>query len=452
MERAGMKGNTAGVCHATVGLVLSVWGAADAASRVSTAPTSPTATRPSLMPEGLSKDLTIWPNRVSWRNSDAWIWQNHDRIRKMRPRVLVLNFANDVDMDGIRSRTEKLFKALAEATRYHGFKDPAAPAFLEYEAVRYVDMRDDPIPPERKHRNSSLFPRKADGGKDFACDYSIFYGDSFARRYGFRDPEKAGRYLNLHELIHAGFVHELWFYAVHIYEEGWPAYEVIELKQFYDRHCRPIPGRHGPAGNGFDDSFPWSGRTFRMAFFNPHRGIGCAMENFGHGLEAYANSDAIAYYTPYFREFAEFDLDKRYGVPFKSLYELPYDAKESDWVTYPTKTSMKVRYRGREYTLKPYVAAGGNNHFAPGARHHYDLGSPYTVMSTIENWRMRNGPDGRDLALEFNKEKFLRYSEVAPDCQGAWMIFWRQCMPGLDNQCLDDDGNLMKNWWPFLFY
>jgi hypothetical protein len=32
------------------------------------------------------------------------------------------------------------------------------------------------------------------------------------------------------------------------------------------------------------------------------------------------------------------------------------------------------------------------------------------------------------------------------------MVFWRQCMPGLDNLSLDDEGKPMKNWWVFLFY
>ncbi len=415
-------------------------------------PVEAASSRPVTPPPWAGNDLTVWPNRVSFRNSDPWIWQNHDRIRRMRPRVLVLNFANDVDMDGIRRRTDKLIRALAEATRYHGFKNPDAPAFLQYEVVRYVDLRDDPVPAERKNRNSALFPRLPNAPKDFGCDYGAFYGEAFAKRYGFKDPADERRCLNLHELIHAGLVHELWFYAIHTYEEGWPAHEVIECKQYYDEECRPIPGRHGPAGNGHDDSFPWSGRSFRMAFFNPHRGTGCQMENFGHGLEAYSNHNAIAYYRRYFLEFAEFDLDRKYGVPFDSLYHVPYDAKPDRWVTYPSATSMKVFHQGKEYGIDPYIAVGGSVHWAPGARHHYDLDSPFTVKSTIENWRLRNGPDGKDLVLEFNKAKFAPYREIAPDCQGAWMIFWRQCMPGLDNQCLDDHGNLMKNWWVFLFY
>jgi hypothetical protein len=404
------------------------------------------ATRPADLPD----DLTVWPNRVSYRNSDPWIWQNHDTIRKMRPRVLVINFANDVDMPAIRDKTEKLIAALAEATRYHGYEDPNAPAFLEYQVVKYVDMRDRPAPPERAHRNSAFFPADPNGPKDFGCDYSAFYGDAFARFYGFQDPKNSRRYLNLYQLINSGMVNELWFYAMHIYEEGWPANEVIEDKQYYDEDCRPIPGKHGPAGNGHSPTFPWAGRSFRMAFFNPHRGTGCQMENFGHGLEDYANEDAIKYYTPYFREYAELDLNKRYKMPFDSLYRTPYD--RSDAVSYPTPTTMKIKLDGKEYTIDPYIAKGGNVHFPPGGRHQYDIDTPVTVKSTIENWRRHNGPDGKDIVLDFNKSKYEQYRQVAPDCMGPWMVFWRQCMPGLDNKSLDDRGRPMKNWWVFLFY
>lgn len=402
-----------------------------------------------VVPEKLPDDLTVWPNRESYRNSDPWLYKNHDRIRVMRPRVLVLNFANDADMEHIRKSTEQLIHALGESSRYHGFEDAKAPAFLQYEVAKYVDLRDKPIPEERATRNSAKFPRIPNGPKDFYCDYAAFYGDEFAKYYGFRDPKNPGRYLNLHELINSGLVHELWFYAVHIYSDGWPANEVIEMKQYYDEQCRPIEGKHGPSGNGHSDTYPWSGRSFRMAFFNPHRGIGCAMENFGHGLEAISNWNSIAYYRKYFREYADFNFEEKYNLPFDSTYYVSYD--EQNAVSYPDD-SMIIRTHGKEYKILDYVADGGNVHWPPGARNHYDLSSDYTVRSTIENWRQRNGPDGKDLVLPFNKDKFARYRDVAPDCMGAWMVFWRQCMPGLDNRSLDDDGKPMKNWWVFLFY
>jgi hypothetical protein len=195
---------------------------------------------------------------------------------------------------------------------------------------------------------------------------------------------------------------------------------------------------------------PWIGRSFRIAFFNPHRGIGCAMENFGHTLEWTATTGSIKYYQKYFMEFAELNFDKRFDVPFNELYRTDYAVKDS--ITYPSKTSMVVKIRDKTYTIDPYIAIGGSVHFPPGARHHYDLDSPYTVSSAIENYRLRNGPDGQDRVADFNRDKFTRYADVAPDCMGQWMIFWRQCMPGLDNQCVDDEGKPMKNWWPFLFY
>jgi hypothetical protein len=400
-----------------------------------------------LTPPGLSSDQTVWPNTASYRNSDEWLWKNHDTIRLMRPRVLVLNFANDVDPVGIKDRTERTIQALAESTRYHGFKDPAAPAFLQYEVVKYVDMRDDPIAPAQAKRNSKLAPYKPKPQEGQVCDYEAFYSEAFAAKYGFPDPRQPGRYLKLHELIQAGFVHELWFYWVHD-DRGAPL-ETIEDKQYYDEDCRPITGKHGPAGNGHDESMPWSGRSFRITFFNPHRGIGCGMENFGHALEGMANYKAIAYYRKYFNEFADFDLDHRYKLPFNSLYALGAPGSKAEYLA---RDVLEVTLNGKTHRIEPYLAHGGSVHFPPGARNHYDKESPFTVASVIENWRLRNGPDGKDLVTDFNKDRFLRHEQLAPDCMGSWMVFWRQCMPGLDNACIDDQGRPMKNWWVFLFY
>jgi len=391
------------------------------------------------------RDFSIWPNARSSGNSDPWIWQNHDRIRKMRPRVLVLNFANNVDMEGIRNRTEKMIKALAEASRYHGYKNPRAPAFLEYQVLKYVDLRDNPVPPDRRNRNSSLCPYVS-SEKPSDCDYGEFYSEKFANRYGFPDPEHKGKFLDLHQLIGRGIVQELWFYQIH---DDWGApLETIEFKQYYDMNCRPLKGRNGPAGNGHSETMPWSGRSFRITFFNPHRGIGCGMENFSHAMEGMANYGSIAYYRKYFNEYAEFDLDRRFGLPFNSLYAAVHDNVKA---AYPGPTEMLIRGE-KDYVIKPYAAMGGNVHFPPGARQHYDLQSPFTVKSAIENWRRRNGPGRKDIVMNFNKNKFKTWNEFCPDCMGPWLIFWRQNMPGLNNRCVDDEGRPMKNWWVFLFY
>jgi len=439
--------STAILAASVVFIALAATGAAPGQERSAASSAVPAQ----VMPDNLPDDLTVWPNKVSCRNSDDWLWQNHDRLRKMRPRVLVLNFANDVSMEDIRKHAEGVIRASAEATRYHGYRNPAAPAFIEYEVARYVDLRDRQGPDAGKRKTSSLLPRKKDRrGDEALCDYGAFFSDDFAPHLGFRDPRDPQRCLNLRELVDFGFVHEMWFYAIHDRGDEWPGRETCEYKQFYDEHCRPIRDRHGQAGNGADRTMPWIGRSFRIAFFNPHRGVGCAMENFGHTLEWMATTGSIAYFSKYFIEYAELDFERRFGVPFNELYRT--DPGVADSIAYPGKTALVVKIGDKQHRIEPYIARGGSVHFPPGARHHYDLDSPCTVLSTIENYRLRNGPDGQDLATEFNIRLIEAVGDVAPDCMGKWMVFWRQCMPGLDNACVDDDGQPMKNWWPFLFY
>jgi hypothetical protein len=102
--------------------------------------------------------------------------------------------------------------------------------------------------------------------------------------------------------------------------------------------------------------------------------------------------------------------------------------------------------------VKDFYVIGGSVHFPPTARQDYDLDNPASVMSTIEDYRIGSGPGGKDLAKEWNVQVFKRYNQLAPDCMGPWLVYWRQNMPGYHNRAKDDEGRPMKNWWPFLFY
>ena len=70
------------------------------------------------------------------------------------------------------------------------------------------------------------------------------------------------------------------------------------------------------------------------------------------------------------------------------------------------------------------------------------------VLCTMEHWRTAKG--GRQSV--YTADAIKKYRSLGSDCMGAWLIYWRQNMPGWKNQQLDDDGQAMKNWWPFLFY
>jgi hypothetical protein len=388
-------------------------------------------------------DPTVWPNQTSRANSDFWLVQHHDQLRRMSPRLLVLNFSNEADREKLDGITRALIAALAEGSRYHGYRDSNAPAFLNYQVFKFVDLRD----PDKTQGNSAKVPFKPGLTNGFNMDYQRYFSDEFAAYYGVRDPANLARWLRLDELVDRGYVHEVWFFAEHL--PGFGAYEVVEEKPLYDEQFRRQGNQFVQAGNGGDAGQKWTGRSVRIGFINASRGIGCFLESLSHGLEGMANSKAIPYFTRYFHEYAGQDLNRRYDLPWSSFY--PLWGKDSG-VEYPNERTAIVRFRQRTWTLTNYVAFGGNAHWPPNGRRHYDLDNTAPVLSTIEDWRIGSGPGGNDIVKPWTNEAFARYRQMAPDCMGPWLIYWRQNMPGLDNKQKDERAKPMKNWWPFLFY
>ena len=332
----------------------------------------------------------IWPNDESGANSDPWLVAHHDRITVMRPRVLGLNFVTGLGAAEARRQLDVLCAVLGESSRWHGYADPAAPAFLEYSVLDVVDLSE---PAGRVDRNSARFPR--DG---IHLDYAALF--DMVRHDGLR----------LDELLDRGLVHELWLLADHT-DHTWP-WETVEVKRTYDDAFRPVAWTPH-AGNSGPHNAPWIGRSLRVLFVNHARGVGCAMESLGHSLEHMATCGAIPYYERHFREATMLGL---YGA-------------------------------GRRRIRRREVAPIGNVHFMPNGRFDYDLDGSGPVLSTIESWRQ---PDSEP--RPWTPAVLERYRDLAPDCMGRWVVYWRQNLPGLANTALDDDGRPMKNWWPFLFY
>jgi hypothetical protein len=390
-------------------------------------------------------DLTIWPNQTSRANSDPWLVENHDRIRQMRPRVLLLNFSQEASREKLEQLTRDLLAALKESSRYHGYRDSNAPAFLEYQVFKFVDLRD----PNKAKGNCGKVPVKSHitDPRAINMDYNAFFTETFAPNYAVKDPRNPDRFLRLDELVDLGYVHEVWFFG-----EATPevrALECVEEKPQYDDQFRRHPTKWVQAGNGGDDDQKWTGRSVRLGFINASRGIGCFLESLSHSIEGTANSRAIPYFTKYFHEFAGHDLKARYDFPHDSFYPLWGEGNE---IKYPNATTAVASWQGKTYTLTNYLAYGGNVHFPPNGRRHYDLENKDPVMSTIEDWRIGSGPNHQDRAIPWTNQRFAPYRDAAPDCMGPWLIYWRQNFPGLNNQQKNDSGQPMKNWWPFLFY
>jgi len=245
--------------------------------------------------------------------------------------------------------------------------------------------------------------------------------------------------LKLDQLTERGLVNEVWLLADHTDHSA--PWETVEVKQAYDEAFRPT-GYERHAGNSGEHSAPWIGRSLRILFVNFARGVGCAMESLGHSLERMATCGALPYYERYFREYAMLDLDRRYGLPFESLY-----LKGRDPVDYPSPTTLRYGSLWRRRRVEDYIPAGGNVHFMPNGRQDYDLDNPTPVLSTIETWRQPH-----ERPRPWTPDVLEPYRALAGDCMGRWVVYWRQNMPGLANTARDDDGRPMKNWWPFLFY
>jgi hypothetical protein len=396
---------------------------------------------PAPINNAFSADLSVWPNRVSHANSD-WLIEHHDAIRQIQPRILAINFANNVSREVLQQRLSSLIDCLNESSRYHGYKDRAAAPFMQYQIAKLVDLADDHKFKCGSDDNCSKFPVRA---SDYSFRYPALFEDQFARYYQWPDPENRGHLMTLGDLVNAGYIHEVWIVA-HGSQRG-GAYESVELKQAYDEQLRPIPGSFVQAGNGGDPEQPVIGRSLRILFVNVDRGPGCAMESLGHSFERMADGGSIPYLVPYFKDFAGFNLDSKYGMPFNSLY-----GRNGSELSYPGPTSIAFQFGGRQYRFDNYISVGGNVHFTINGRHDYDLDNPQPVSTTIEHYGLRDGANGGDATTLFTPAVYAGYRQLANDCMGPWLIYWRQNWPGYRTRALDDDGRPMKNWCPFLFY
>lgn len=390
-------------------------------------------------------DLTVWPNSISSANSDAWLVQNHDRIRQMRPRLLVLNFVNGLTADKARAKVEGLIAALREASRWHGYADPKAPVFLDYQIAKLVDLTDAVPPAEKRDGNSTKYPRVPDWKEGINFQYGRLFQPEFTALYNIPDPNDPTRRLSLKELVDRGIINEVWFLAIQG-NFGAP-FESVEVKQVYDAEFKKVREKSVQAGNGGTDEQPFVGRSLRILFINTERGPGCAMESLGHSLESMARCDAVPYLKRYFEEYAGFDLDKKYGLPFDSFY-----GRDGNDLSYPNPNTLSFTWKGEKREVNNYITVGNNVHFLPNGRRDYDYDNTQQVLTTIEHYRLKDGPGGNDMVTLWDPKRLEPYRTLADDCMGRWVVYWRQNMPGLNNKAKDDSGKPMKNWWPFLFY
>ena len=390
--------------------------------------------------KGLSTDPSVWPNTTSYTNSDSWLIHNHDHIRQLRPRVLVIDFRNGKSLLFARTFVNKVCTAIAEGSKYHGYKDPSATPQLVYTIVNFLDLRDGSGKEE-----SDLRPHNADGSFNEAG----LFDNAFAEKLGYKDSVN-NRYLRLGELFDKGIINACWVIGHHTLYEGQG-----RIRQYDSAFV--FTGKYNECVNAcynFGEEGRQTSVTIRLGEINLDRGVGCATHAYGHAIER-----MVLGHNPYLEKvasrFFNFDLTKRLGAPIDNLYAAPYYVKPPESFSYADSghTIKTVNNYLPVWAYHDWGVGCGSVHFAPNATYQYDNASNLSVMCTCENYGMKNGPNGTDLQTVYNHAIVERWNtDSFKDCGGDWQIYLRQNMPGYNSGATGDDGKPMKSWWPFLFY
>ena len=389
---------------------------------------------------GLTTDLSVWPNTTSYTNSDPWLIQNHDKVRQLRPRVLVIDFRNGKSLLVARAFVDKVSAAIAEGSKYHGYKDSSAASQLVYTVVKFLDLRDGSGKEESDFR-----PHNVDGSFNEAG----LFDNAFAKKLGYKDSSSS-RYLRLGELFDKGIINACWVIGHHTLYEGQG-----RIRQ-YDSAFR-FTGKYNECVNAcydFGDKGRQTSVTIRLGEINLDRGVGCATHAYGHAIER-----MVLGHNPYLEKvasrFFNFDLTQRLEAPIDNLYAAPYYVKPPESFSYADSghTIKTVNNYLPAWISHAWGMGCGAVHFAPNATFQYDNASNLSVMCSCENYGLKNGANGTDLQTVYNHTLVKRWNtDSFNDCGGDWQIYLRQNIPGYNSGATGDDGKPMKSWWPFLFY
>lgn len=430
---------------------------------------------------GAAGSTYVWPNATSFTNSDPWIEQHHDQIVQMNPNVLVLNYANKCgandavtcDPTEMQKLTQEHIQAFQWASRYHGYNNANAPAFLNYNVVKIVDLRDGTT-----NVDSAMLPLSADGSE---VDYAQLDTPAYANLIGIADPANPGTNLTLCQLFEKGIINEVWGSVADPAPNSVKFGESAESKMVYSAaNVAVSPVKFVTVGNGPDIS-PNSrdastkltcGVTTRIWDFNPTRGSGCHLHSLGHLLENYARDAAVPAFGKVALTFFNLDFRTRFGAPFNSFYDVcPYtDAICIAWQAAAGMPDLEAKSgpaSSQTFDFADMSAGCGNVHFPANATTQYETTGDVSVATSCENYGLHNGTGGKDLTTPYtNAMAAMKYGEgtrldngfdnfsngVASDCGAEQPTYIFGSMPGLGTTATFTDGTPMHNWWVYLFY
>ena len=260
-------------------------------------------------------------------------------------------------------------------------------------------------------------------------------------------PAIPRRFLRLDELLDGGYVHEVWFFGSGN-EQAEPHVGVARGGGGEAGVRRHVPqGRRAQwvqAGNGGDASSRGPAAACGIGCVNASRGPAASSRASATAIEGTANSAGDPVLHAYFKEFAGFDLDKRYKravrQPVRGGLRRPADPvprPERRWcVTHSGKEyhDQGLRRRRRQRPLpaeRPRALRPGQR--PAGAVHHRGLADRQRAR--------RQGP------VEAMDERGIPASTATcPRLHGAVAGLLAAELARAGNRQKDDAGRPMKNW------
>jgi hypothetical protein len=401
---------------------------------------------------------TPWPTGTHTFNSDPWLVSHNQVITSMKPNVLVLNFDNGQTSSQTMSYARQVASALAAGSAYHAYLDSSAPVFLDYNILKVVDLTDSANGPSV---NANV-PLTSTGDFD---PNALFNNAKFAPYYGYADPNAAGGYQSLCKLFENGTINEVWIQDGGGTQLGdgtmlprAPLY--AERKVIYDDNGNATSSFDQCIGGGTSGTQTClniaCSVTVRLAHLDPSPsgGPGCDVQVRGWGIEGMWSAlpsdlavDANAFLNQNFRT--------QFGVSFNSWSEI---CATAPCIDYPNP--MRARSTSGDATsfdIDPFAQGCGSSLFPPNATAPDDFENQNPVNSRCAGFGLQQGSGGGDAYQPYSAADpiITGYDQMytgTSQCKAGWQIYWRQSMPGYQNQAIASDGTPMKNWWPTLFY
>ncbi|GEM_PF-4305561 len=279
----------------------------------------------------------------------------------------------DTGLPAIRAKTESLTKQLTDnlsnGTRYHGYKDSAAQPSLKYYVLESKEF---------------LFPLPLSSNK-------IPWNPSVYRP----DYMKIMDEMKICDYVDGKGVRQVWLWGYH-YGNIEPVESDMSMgtdsKDFWNFDT------YGDVSNSERiNDLPACKKTYTLYNYNYGRGLGEALEDHGHQIEAVMS-------------FADAGMWDKFKTPFGK--------KDKD-------------------------NHCGWTHSPPNTENQYDWNNEANASSDCEDWK----PDGNGKVKVVSCHTW--YGEKCADNGGVeFKVWWMKSIPGLNNG-LEHQGKKLKNWWAF---